>query len=220
MATQFSHNSFLYFKYIIRKGNGTFVSSANLKLQSFFILIPGSPKLPGPPKTFSFILYTYHSQNQRAKRTAKPFRPLIFLFFPFLFFCARPLETTTTFCASSGQPQTCCRQDEQSCKKPSLPYISHLRKTHPPVSVRPQIQPAPCRPAKKADTRQEFFQCGAPAEFPAQGFWDFRVRNHRVFFLVFAVPAALVLAYPGSGFSGSGVSGPDGSGSGFFGLSR
>ena len=62
MATQFSHNSFLYSKYIIRKGNGTFVSSAYLKLQSFFILIPGSPKLPGPPKTFSVILYTYHSQ--------------------------------------------------------------------------------------------------------------------------------------------------------------
>ena len=52
MATQFSHNSFLYFKYIIRKGNGTFVSSAYLKLQSFFILIPGSPKLPGPLKHF------------------------------------------------------------------------------------------------------------------------------------------------------------------------
>lgn len=81
VATQFSHNSFLYSKYIIRKGNGTFVSSAYLKLQSFFILIPGSPKLPGPPKTFSFILYTYHSQNQRAKRTAKPFRPLIFAYF-------------------------------------------------------------------------------------------------------------------------------------------
>ena len=108
MATQFSHNSFLYFKYIIRKGNGTFVSSAYLKLQSFFILIPGSPKLPGPPKTFSFILYTYHSQNQRAKRTAKPFRPLIFLFFPFLF-SVPSYETATAFCTGSGQPQSCCR---------------------------------------------------------------------------------------------------------------
>ena len=97
MATQFSHNSFLYFKYIIRKGNGTFVSSAYLKLQSFFILIPGSPKLPGPPKTFSFILYTYHSQNQRAKRTAKPFRPLILFFILFSFLITHLLSLTIIF---------------------------------------------------------------------------------------------------------------------------
>ena len=121
MATQFSHNSFLYFKYIIRKGNGTFVSSAYLKLQSFFILIPGSPKLPGPPKTFSFILYTYHSQNQRAKRTAKPFRPLIFLFFPFLF-SVPSYETATAFCTGSGQPQLCApktfvKTSQNSCQK-------------------------------------------------------------------------------------------------------
>ena len=50
MATQFSHNSFLYSKYIIRKGNGTFVSSAYLKLQSFFILIPGAVRHRAPLK--------------------------------------------------------------------------------------------------------------------------------------------------------------------------
>ena len=50
MATQFSHNSFLYSKYIIRKGNGTFVSSAYLKLQSFFILIPGAARHRAPLK--------------------------------------------------------------------------------------------------------------------------------------------------------------------------
>lgn len=172
MATQFSHNSFLYFKYIIRKGNGTFVSSANLKLQSFFILIPGSPKLPGPPKTFSFILYTYHSQNQRAKRTAKPFRPLIFLFFPFLFSAPAP-ETTTTFCASSGQPQTCCRQDEQSCKKPSLPYISHLRKTHPPVSVRTQIQPARAVRRRRLIPGKNFSNAEHRLNFRLRGFGIF-----------------------------------------------
>lgn len=112
MATQFSHNSFLYSKYIIRKGNGTFVSSAYLKLQSFFILIPGSPKLPGPPKTFSFILYTYHSQNQRTKRTAKPFRPLILFFilffisFCFLYSCLlSSFSTYRTKCVDRNRLQ-------------------------------------------------------------------------------------------------------------------
>ena len=107
MATQFSHNSFLYSKYIIRKGNGTFVSSAYLKLQSFFILIPGSPKLPGPPKTFSFILYTYHSQNQRAKRTAKPFRPLILFFILFfILFCFLYSCLLSSFSCRIKHPKT------------------------------------------------------------------------------------------------------------------
>lgn len=124
MATQFSHNSFLYFKYIIRKGNGTFVSSAYLKLQSFFILIPGSPKLPGPPKTFSFILYTYHSQNQRAKRTAKPFRPLILFFI--LFFIS--------FCFLYS-----CLLSSFSCriKHPKAPPTSQKANTRLTFSVHP-----------------------------------------------------------------------------------
>ena len=124
MATQFSHNSFLYFKYIIRKGNGTFVSSAYLKLQSFFILIPGSPKLPGPPKTFSFILYTYHSQNQRAKRTAKPFRPLILFFI--LFFIS--------FCFLYS-----CLLSSFSCriKYPKAPPTSQKANTRPAFSAHP-----------------------------------------------------------------------------------
>ena len=37
-----------------------FVSSGNLKSQSFFILIPDGAIRPAPPITFSF-LYTYHS---------------------------------------------------------------------------------------------------------------------------------------------------------------
>ena len=86
MATQFSHNSFLYSKYIIRKGNETFVSSVYLKLQSFFILIPGSPKLPGPPKTFSFILYTYHSQNQKGEKDCQTFSPFDFVFYLVFYF--------------------------------------------------------------------------------------------------------------------------------------
>ena len=75
MATQFSHNSFLYSKYIIRKGNGTFVSSAYLKLQSFFILIPGNEDCPAPLKTIFFNLYTYHSQADAVKKDSHPFSP-------------------------------------------------------------------------------------------------------------------------------------------------
>ena len=142
MATQFSHNSFLYFKYIIRKGNGTFVSSANLKLQSFFILIPGSPKLPGPPKTFSFILYTYHSQNQRAKRTAKPFRPLILLFcfgFSLLFFLPVLiflfLHVFSILILPVHSIQTGCRQKKQRTEKAGFPFISQTRKTDLPPAI-------------------------------------------------------------------------------------
>lgn len=143
MATQFRHNSFLYFKYIIRKGNGTFVSSENLKLQSFFILIPGSPKLPGPPKTFSFILYTYHSQNQRAKRTAKPFRPLILLFcfgffqlffLPVLIFLF--LHVFSILILPVHSIQTGCRQQKQCTEKASLSFISQTRKTNLPPAIR------------------------------------------------------------------------------------
>lgn len=49
MATQFSHNSFLYFKYIIRKGNGTFVSSAYLKFTKLFHTHTGQPETARPP---------------------------------------------------------------------------------------------------------------------------------------------------------------------------
>lgn len=58
MWTRFRHIYLLYSKYIIRKDNGAFVSSVYLKLQSFFILIPGSFKLPGPPKNY-FLLFVY-----------------------------------------------------------------------------------------------------------------------------------------------------------------
>ena len=141
MATQFSHNSFLYFKYIIRKGNGTFVSSAYLKLQSFFILIPGSPKLPGPPKTFSFILYTYHSQNQRAKRTAKPFRPLILFFILFYFVLFSVFLPSVVFFLPHKAPKNAVDITKANTR---LTFSAHLhsRQSDPPQAVRPQIQPS------------------------------------------------------------------------------
>ena len=80
VATQFGHNSFLYSKYIIRKGNGTFVSSENLKLQSFFILIPDGEEPSGPPKPISF-LYIPTIPNLRKTGTPSDSQPMAFLFF-------------------------------------------------------------------------------------------------------------------------------------------
>lgn len=78
-------------------------------------------------------------------------------------------------------------------------YAAHLPSLEGgAASVHPDPDTASlCRPAKKADTRQEFSRCGAPAEFPAAVFLDFHARSHRVFSValpVFAVPGALVPA--------------------------
>ncbi len=72
VETHFCHNFGIYYKYVIRKGNGPLFQVDHLKSQSFFILIPAKGNLSRPPlRQFPKIYLPFPMKKGSAK--AEPF---------------------------------------------------------------------------------------------------------------------------------------------------